>query len=359
MRSGNDCDTMAMNRRVFLSLTGSLIAGLLLRHEWIAAEPLSTARFKAGAIRRGDQRIALISDLNASYGSTRYISQVHRGVKLLQGFQPDLVLCAGDMVAGQKLGLTAHQLDGMWAAFNQSVLQPLRAEGEAFAPCMGNHDASSIKQRGAFLFNLDRQRAASFWNQQKNELGLSFLEASHFPFRYSIRQADLFALILDASSANIPAADLAWAEEQLSTSTAKQAKLRLVVGHLPPYPISQRKDRAGEVLNQPQQLMALLERHDVALYVSGHHHAWFPGRVGTINLLSLGAMGSGPRQRLNDHHPPTQTLTLLDVFSSNGEMIETTIDINTLEILKPEALPVALTPDRSPNMNRRSTQLRI
>ena len=350
---------MTMNRRVFLSLSGSLIAGLLIRNERLAADPRSASGLKPELIRRGDQRIALISDLNASYGSTHYISQVHRGVKVLQGLKPDLVLCAGDMVAGQKLGLTTHQLDGMWAAFNQSVLKPLRSAGEPFAPCMGNHDASSIKQQGHYLFSLDRQRAEAFWNQQKNQLGLSLIEASHFPFRYSIMQAGLFGLILDASSADIPAGDLAWAEEQLSTSTAKQANLRLVMGHLPPYPISQRKDRAGEVLNQPQQLMALLERHDVDLYVSGHHHAWFPGRVGKINLLSLGSMGSGPRQRLNDQHPPTQTLTLLDVFNSNGEMIETTIDINTLEILRPEALPEALTPERTTRLNRRSTHLKI
>ncbi len=43
-----------------------------------------------------------ISDLNASYGSIHYPAEVGRAVQYITGtWHPDLVLVAGDMVAGQ------------------------------------------------------------------------------------------------------------------------------------------------------------------------------------------------------------------------------------------------------------------
>lgn len=57
-----------------------------------AALPLSAAR---GAV----QRVGLISDLNSSYGSTRYIPAVDQGLDQLIGLQPDLV-CAADSAPG-------------------------------------------------------------------------------------------------------------------------------------------------------------------------------------------------------------------------------------------------------------------
>ena len=100
-----------------------------------AALPLSAAR---GAV----QRVGLISDLNSSYGSTRYIPAVHQGLDQLIGLQPDLVVCAGDMVAGQMRGLTGQQLDAMWRGFETSVLQRLQAAKIPLLPAIGNHDGS-------------------------------------------------------------------------------------------------------------------------------------------------------------------------------------------------------------------------
>lgn len=348
---------MALNRRGFLGLTSGLMAGMLIRQHWISSRSEAASAVNVSAIKRGGQRIALISDLNSSYGSTDYVNQVHRGVKLLKNLRPDLVLCAGDMIAGQKRSLNRSEIDAMWEAFNRNVLDPLRVEQSSFAPCMGNHDASSMRQGGKFIFKLDRERAESFWRKQKNSLGLNFIEADDFPFNYSIKEADNFYLFIDASSADISQADWSWMQKQLSSSTAKSADLRLIVGHLPPYPVSKRKDRPGEVLRHPEKLIELMERHNVAFYISGHHHAWFPSRVGKTNLISLGAMGSGPRQRLNDSNPASQTLTLLDIFKRPKKTIETTIDLNTLKVINPKTLPTTLTSEGLPKSNLRSTQL--
>ena len=351
--------SMPLNRRQFLGLSGSGLAGLFLSKYWPANLARSSTQSPLSVLPRGEQRIALISDLNSSYGSTVYLPQVYRGLELLLSMQPDLVLCGGDMVAGQKLGLSSKQLDAMWSAFDRNLLSPIRAAEEPFAPTMGNHDASSSRGKSGYIFELDRLHAEKFWRSHQQTLGLRFVDASQFPFRYSIRHGDVFVLFVDASSASISAADWTWAENQLAGSASSQALLRLVVGHLPPYAITKGRDRAGEVLSEPMRLRQLLDHHNVHLYISGHHHAWYPSRVGKTNLLSLGAMGSGPRQRLNDRKSPQQTITILDLFRGEGEIVETTIELNSLKILSAKQLPSSLQPSFGPKLNLRSTKINL
>ena len=339
-----------LNRRQLLCLGGTAATALLLGRGRVRAQPPIPV---VAAIPRGDQRIVLISDLNASYGSTSYIPQVHQGVALVRQLRADLVLCGGDMVAGQKLGLSATQLDAMWQTFDQQVLRPIRGSGEPFAPTMGNHDASSSRGPQGYTFALDRERAERFWRQRQHALGLTLVEASRFPFRYSLRQGDLFAVVIDASSAVVPVEDWSWAEAQLASAAARSAKLRLVMGHLPPYGLSPGRDRPGEVLNQPARLLELMQRQDVHLYVSGHHHAWYPSRVGSLNLLSLGAMGSGPRRLLHSELPPIQTVTVLDLFRERQELVESTVELNNLQVLPVTSLPQRLQPSSGAVLLRR------
>ena len=40
-----------------------------------------------------------------------------------------------------------------------------------------------------------------------------------------------------------------------------------MMGHLPPYAISKGRDRAGEVLHEPELLQKLLQRKNVHLYI--------------------------------------------------------------------------------------------
>ncbi|NBD34344.1 MAG: metallophosphoesterase, partial [Cyanobacteria bacterium] len=55
---------------------------------------------------RQEVRLVVISDLNTVYGATDYPPSVDQGIALIPYWQPDLVLCGGDMVAGQKSDLT-------------------------------------------------------------------------------------------------------------------------------------------------------------------------------------------------------------------------------------------------------------
>jgi hypothetical protein len=304
-------------------------------------------------------RLGLISDLNSSYGSTSYVPQVQRGVELLQSLAPDLVICAGDMVAGQKAGLDAGQLDAMWRSFGQRILDPLLSRGIAFVPAMGNHDASSSQSQGRYVFALDRQRAERFWTAQRPRLGLNLQAGAAFPFRYSLLHGDVFILVLDASSASLGTSQIGWAQQQLASAAARQARLRLVIGHLPLYAVSQGRDRPGEVLHRPGDLQRLLENGQVTLYVSGHHHAYFPSRVGKLNLLSLGAMGSGPRRLLQSGRSQGQTLTLLELPAGGSELIDTTYSLNSLTPLDPAVLPGQLQPSAGPSLPRRSPRIAL
>jgi 3',5'-cyclic AMP phosphodiesterase CpdA len=342
---------MQINRRRFLALSGLALGACSSaavtqiadagqpQTATLAAEPIPVGPVGLYAPGRGDVRLVIISDLNSQYGSTEYRPEVLKGVELIPDWQPDLVLCGGDMVAGQKLGLTQTQITTMWAAFDRQILNPLRQAGLPFALTLGNHDASSSQSQGKFVFELDRQEAARYWQAHQAALDLQYVDAAHFPFYYSFLQNDIFYLIWDASSATVSAAQVAWAERSLGSRAAQAAKMRVVLGHLPFYAVSQGRDRNGEILNQADTLRALLERYTVHTYISGHQHAYFPGHAGQLDLLHCGALGSGPRPWLNRNDAPFQTLTVWDIFWASASTTYTTYNMNTLEPVNLTQLP--------------------
>ena len=73
-------------------------------------------------------------------------------MNLLLQQKPDLVICAGDMVAGQKTSLTDRQLEAMWEGFETFVRRPLEPTGIPLLPAMGNHDASSQQSQGRWIY---------------------------------------------------------------------------------------------------------------------------------------------------------------------------------------------------------------
>ncbi|MCP9942505.1 metallophosphoesterase [Cyanobium sp. ATX 6E8] len=353
----------SLRRRDVLTLAGLALGAWATTG--LPSRPAAASSNRVGASAlppRGDLRLVAISDLNSSYGSTSYLPEVLRAVELIPSWKPDLVLCGGDMVAGQKQGLSRVHLSAMWASFHRQLLAPLRRAGLPVAITMGNHDASSARSGGRYAFGLDRQEAERYWRGQEDGLGLSFVDASRFPFAYSVSQHDLFLLVWDASSATVPAEQVAWAERQLSSPAAQSARLRLVLGHLPLYAVGQGRDTPGNVLQQSDALRQLLERTGAHAYISGHHHAYFPGRVGQLDLLNLGALGSGPRRRLEDPSPPVQTLTLIDAFwprgdgagegSTTGRTVYTTYNMRTLQPIASQQLPAQIRPSQRPVLRR-------
>ncbi|MGK7877869.1 MAG: metallophosphoesterase [Xenococcaceae cyanobacterium] len=348
---------MSIKRRRFLRVIGSLCGlGLAtLTHKALtgtnsvpritstpsADSKLTSAPAPKGleAPLRGDVRIVVISDLNSQYGSTSYEPEVDKAIALIPDWQPDLVLCGGDMIAGQKHSLTQSQIEAMWAAFDQHVAAPLRQSGIPFGFTIGNHDGSGAVVKGKLIFQSERELAAAYWNNPNHDPGLQFFDRAGFPFYYSFTQDEIFYLVWDASTHRIPPEQLAWVEKSLASRTAQTAKMRIVIGHLPLYAVAVGRDKFGEVLGDADKLRSLLERYGVHTYISGHHHAYFPGKRSQLELLHAGALGGGPRKLLNSNLPPMKTLTVVDINLNSESTIYTTYNMKNLSVVDSSTLP--------------------
>ena len=271
---------------------------------------------------RGDVRIVVISDLNGPYGSTTYEPEVHQGVRLIrEAWRPDLVLAAGDLVAGQRPSLPDERVRAMWASFDSVVARPLRDARIPFGFTVGNHDASAHPAH-----RRDRALAVDHWSAPGRHPGVAFVDSAHFPLFYTFRQGPVFVLAWDASYAGTAqdSALLHWVRAQLEGPAARSARIRLALGHLPLYAVAEERNRPGEVLAEPDSLRRILERHGVHTYISGHHHAYYPGRRGALELLHAGALGQGARPLIGSAAPPRQTITVLDFFFRTGSVTYST-----------------------------------
>jgi hypothetical protein len=291
---------------------------------------------------RGDVRLAVISDLNSAYGSTHYEAEVIDAIARIPEWQPDIVLCSGDMVAGQSLDLTIAELDAMWQGFERYIGSSLRKAKLPFGFTVGNHDASSSMGSNGYVFAAERQQTTQYWNNPRFSPGLNFVDRAEFPFNYTFQQKGIFYIVWDASSNVISKSQLAWVEKSLASAVAQQATLRIAIGHLPLYPVAVGRDRPGEFLNDSERLRQLLEQYKVHTYISGHGHAYYPAYKGKLQLLNTGALGAGPRRWLGSNLEPMKTLTIVDVHLADATTTYTTYNMTTLKVVDQKQLPRAI-----------------
>jgi hypothetical protein len=340
---------MLINRRQFLILAGSFSGFGLATctrqvvfnspNNTLANETMSNHKADANASKRDKISLAVISDLNSQYGSTSYEPEVGSAIALILTQKPDLVLCGGDAIAAQKNSLSDAQIKAMWEAFDRHIAAPLRQAKIPFGFTIGNHDGSGAVAGGKLTFERDRQLASAYWQDPKRASGLQFVDRSGYPFYYTFAQNEIFYLVWDASTSIIPAQQILWAEKSLASSTAQNAKLRIAIGHLPLIPVAVGRDDPGNFLSSGEKLRSLLERYRVSTYISGHHHAYFPGKKGNLELLYAGALGSGPRQLLNNSLPARKTLTFVDITLASETVTYTTYDMRTMTTIALETLP--------------------
>jgi len=290
---------------------------------------------------RHDVRLVVLSDLNTVYGSTDYPPAVDKGMALIPFWQPDMVVCSGDMVAGQSPALTKPQIQAMWKAFDDHVARPLREANLPYGFTIGNHDASSARGvNGGFLFQQERDLASQYWNNPEHDPGLELIDRADFPFYYTFKHKDIFFMAWDGSSSYIPPEKLAWVEQALASPEAQQAKMRILLGHLPLYAVAVGRNQPGEVMNNADMLRAMLEKYNVHTYISGHHHAYYPGHRGELQLLHMGILGAGPRPLIDSDLAPQKAITVLDIdFDSPEKTTYATYDIQTLKLIEYEQLP--------------------
>ncbi|MDA8752565.1 metallophosphoesterase [Halieaceae bacterium] len=233
------------------------------------------------------ESIVFIADLNGRYGSAAYAPRVDKAIQVITGLRPELVISAGDMVAGQKQPqLDSDRLDAMWRAFNDTVADPLLEAGIPLAVTVGNHDGSAFPG-----FALERERFQAQWQSRVPELDI--LPGSEWPRRYAARMGTVLLLAFDGTRpGKLPGAELRFIERMLQ-QYGTEASAILAFSHLPMWPLT--RGREQEILDDPD-LLALLHGYGVDVYASGHHHAFFAGadEAGMVHI-GVGALGGNAR----------------------------------------------------------------
>ena len=250
--------------------------------------------------------ICVISDLNASYGSTTYPKEVSEVINKLPGITPDLILCSGDMVAGQKATLTDQNLHDMWAGFKSVVLNPISRLQIPFGFTLGNHDASPS-------FSRDRKFSENFWKENVKSTNLTFIDSTNYPFCYSYIKNNVFMISWDAAGAEIKPEVYTWMKAQLEGKIARKARLRILIGHLPLYAIVDSKNKPGEVNSDPEAALKFFKTHGLDLYISGHQHAYYPAEKDGIRFLNMGAIGDGPRKLIGYDEEAKKSYTIIEI----------------------------------------------
>lgn len=249
------------------------------------------------------ETIALISDINGRYGSTVYHARVGEAVGAIISLKPTAVLSAGDMVAGQKQPkLDREWLDEMWGVFNAEIRYPLADAGIPFFMTPGNHDGSAFP-----AFRLEREQFIKQWSGP--DAGVEILPGSEWPLRYAARRGDVLIVAFDGTRPGaLPAAERKFLEGALDRYGA-DAELTIVMAHLPMWPLARGRER--EIIADGS-LQALLHRHGVDVYASGHHHVFYPGvdDAGMIHL-AVGALGGNARTFATGKNKQPHSLALL------------------------------------------------
>lgn len=240
-----------------------------------AAKPIE--RWEPGGLR-----VAVISDLNSSYGSTEYLTTVHEAVETIVARRPDLVLVTGDMVAGQREGLDYR---AMWQGFHAAVTIPLRDAGIPLFVTPGNHDASSHPR-----YVQEREIFTDEWLQYAPE-GVRWVDRSNYPLNYAFEADGNLFISLDSTAVGpLLREQMEWLEGLLRERDAYEGVV--LFGHVPLWSFALGRER--EIIGD-FELEQLLVESDVTMFASGHHHAYFPGVRRGIYHVGMPCLGTGIR----------------------------------------------------------------
>jgi len=230
--------------------------------------------------------VAVISDMNSSYGSTSYTPEVQASIKwLCEVLRPDLVIGTGDMVAGMKEGL---DYKAMWTSFHAEVTDRLNECGLTFAPSPGNHDAARAPR-----FLPERTEYVEQWVDRRPDV--NFVSDEMWPLRYAFRARPngvehpaLFISLDLTTPRKLPNREIIWLDKTL----AKAAGPVVVFGHVPLVPVA--RGRENEASNDAR-LTEVLSRRQIDVFLHGHHHAFYPHITEGVPTISMPNLGTGAR----------------------------------------------------------------
>ncbi|MBX3022078.1 MAG: metallophosphoesterase [Bdellovibrionales bacterium] len=294
-------------------------------------------------------KIAVISDMNGSYGSKNYSRAVDAAIENIRASGYHAVLSTGDMVAGQKSGL---DYAGMWQAFHSHVTRPLDNVGLALLPSAGNHDAGQGREEerqhysATFAgFPIDRFNPT---RPADEKIVFAPGVAQNYPFYYAVIMGPALLIALDATApGGLGSNQLGWLEDVLRRHAS--TPLKVIFGHMPLLPFT--FQRAHEYLAASNTTFAtrfedLLARYGVQLFLNGHHHAYFQGyRKIQTRYVSVPLLGSGARQLLTtdrSHSARSQEGFLELTFDDAGRFQVRALASPSMQEIPLNSLPSAI-----------------
>ena len=256
-------------------------------------------------------RVVVVSDLNGSYGSTKYGATVDKAITRVVQLRPALVISTGDMVAGQrKPHLQQDTIEHMWHAFHKHISDPLGKASIPFAVTPGNHDASAYSG-----FGKERRIYLEQWSNRRPDL--QFLDDSNYPFYYAFSLQGVLFVSLDATVVGpLPDVQRQWLKKVLEKHADSHHK-RVVFSHIPLWPTARGRER--EFMGD-QEFQVLLEEHKVNVFLSGHHHAFYPGGDNGVAYISQSCLGAGPRALIGVNEKAQRSFTVLDISDDSIEV---------------------------------------
>ena len=262
--------------------------------------------FISGSAFAQSLRVAVISDLNGSYGSTDYNPRVNAAVERIIKLAPDLVISTGDMVAGQRRPvLSETQVKAMWQAFHAGVTDPLRSAGIPLLVTPGNHDASAYGG-----FEGERRIFTEQWRARKP--AVDYIDDADYPFFYAFRMKNVTFVSLDATVIG----PLQGGQSKRLRALAARDETLIAFSHLPLWPFA--IGREAEIIGDTG-LQDIFRSIDLDLHFSGHHHAFYPGWKDETVFVSQACLGGGPRRLLGTSTRSAYAITVLEI-SAQGEI---------------------------------------
>jgi hypothetical protein len=313
-----------MNRRKFL-------LSLLSAAGYQLLSPLATSAARKAPLLR----IAVISDLNHSYGTIGYDPPVRAAIKRVLELNPDLVLCTGDMIAGQRTApkLKQKRLESMWRSFHETVTQPLHKAHAPLAPTAGNHDASASPG-----FNLERDVYRDQWG--KNRPALTFLEGGNYPFYYAFTINRVLFASLDATVTRpLDSEQLRWLTKVLN-GVGQSSRARVIFGHIPLCPLTVGRERG---FLRDTRLEQLFIDKSVSVYLSGHQHGFYPFYHNGQYYVGQGALGSGPRRLIGDKKRSPRSFTVIEIANDGTLNVMAYTGSDFKQLIQRSSLPAEIT----------------
>ena len=202
---------------------------------------------------------AVLSDLHLPNPRSAVID---REVHALIAMGVRFVVVTGDFTNGSALvDHRQRKVDAWWASIT-GVLAPLRDAGVPVLPIAGNHDTYLAWHREAFeraFGDLDRWAAPL---EPHAAGGKGFARA---PYSYSVDVDGVHLALANVVDQTVDNDVAAWLTEDLAA--AKDARLRIVFGHVPLFSVVKRPPR-----HFVEQLGTILARGNADFYVAGHEH---------------------------------------------------------------------------------------